>query len=182
MPQCPTCGSNVPEQVTVCSDCGMDLKGVASAAPEAPAAAAVAPAPATARGTTGKVATVAPAADSAGALGRLTLRRNGALTTEAFTLGEQAVVGRFDPETGPVDVDLGRLPEAVYISRRHAELRREPSGKWFLKDLGAGNGTFLRPKGQAQFSRVKGEAEVGDGDEIGFGNARFEFRSNGASA
>lgn len=185
MPQCPTCGSNVAEAATVCTDCGMDIKGLTpAAAPDAPApAVAVAPSGNTAgRAVTGKVTPVPPAgaeAVSAG-LGKLTLRRNGTLTAENFPMGEQAVVGRFDPETGPVDVDLGRLPEAVYISRRHAEFRREPAGKWFLKDLGAGNGTFRRPKGEAQFTRIRGETEVADGDEIGFGNARFEFRVNGA--
>lgn len=184
MAQCPTCGSNVAETATVCTDCGMDIKGLtpAAAAPDA-AAPVVAPSGNTAsRAATGKVAPVAAAgADAAAAgLGKLTLRRNGTLTAENFPMGEQAVVGRFDPETGPVDVDLGRLPEAVYISRRHAEFRCEPAGKWFLKDLGAGNGTFRRPKGEAQFTRIRGETEVTDGDEIGFGNARFEFRVNGA--
>jgi hypothetical protein len=176
----------------------MDLKGVALAASPAPAEAAPAavatpgatmpaPPPAssgmTSRNSTGKFAPAPSTPVDAGALGKLTLRRNGALTAEAFPMGEQAVVGRFDPETGPVDIDLGRLPEAVYISRRHAEFRRDPGGgKWFLKDLGAGNGTFLRQKGQAQFQRIRGETEIADGDEIGFGNARFEFRVNGTGA
>jgi hypothetical protein len=110
----------------------------------------------------------------------LTVRRNGGgAAGESFRVeGGLAVLGRFDPETGPVDVDLGRLPEAGRISRRHAELRRdEATGKWIIRDLGAGNGTFVRPKGESKFRAVQGDQPLSDGDEIGLGTARFEFRA-----
>ena len=60
-----------------------------------------------------------------------------------------AVVGHFDPETGLVDVDLGLLPEAVYISRHHAEIWSDDSGRWFDKDRGSDNGTFVARRGRA---------------------------------
>jgi pSer/pThr/pTyr-binding forkhead associated (FHA) protein len=114
-------------------------------------------------------------APTAGA--RLTLRRAGVLSKEVFTLSSgPSIIGRFDPETGPVDVDLGPLPEAVYISRHHAELWSDGSGQWFVKDLGSGNATFVCAAGERQFKKTAGDHPIKDGDEIAFGNARFEFR------
>ena len=175
MAQCSTCGSTVPESATVCPDCGMELKAANGSAMEAnqgqrqaqASPPAVAPAP---------VSSASPAqAPAAGA--RLTLRRAGTSSQEVFPLGSgPSVIGRFDPETGPVDVDLGPLPEAVYISRHHAEIWADASGQWFVKDLGSGNATFVRPAGERQFKKTAGEQPIKDGDEIAFGNARFEFR------
>jgi pSer/pThr/pTyr-binding forkhead associated (FHA) protein len=108
---------------------------------------------------------------------RLTLRRAGVLSKEVFALSSGlSVIGRFDPETGPVDVDLGPLPEAVYISRHHAEIWADGSGQWFVKDLGSGNATFVCAAGERQFKKAAGDHPIKDGDEIAFGNARFEFR------
>jgi len=99
------------------------------------------------------------------------------LSQEVYSLGSgPSVLGRFDPETGPVDVDLGPLPEAVYVSRHHAEIWRDASGEWLIKDLGSGNGTFVCDAGQRQFRKVSGDQPIKDGDEIALGNARFEFR------
>ncbi len=94
--------------------------------------------------------------------------------TERFPIGERAVIGRFDPGVGPIDVDLGALPEGVYISRRHAEIRHA-DGVWYVKDLGSSNGTFLLRDGE--FVRTEEEAELEDGQEIAFGNARFSFHT-----
>lgn len=115
-----------------------------------------------------------PAAPTA--MAHLTLRRGGALTNESFRFGSGAVVGRFDPDSGPVDVDLAPLPEASYVSRHHAEFRRDAGNdKWFVKDMGSSNGTFWRAGGAGAFSRLSGEQELNAGDEISLGNARFEF-------
>jgi pSer/pThr/pTyr-binding forkhead associated (FHA) protein len=110
-------------------------------------------------------------------LAKLTLRRGGALTNESFPVGEHVTIGRFDVETGPVDVDLGPLPEGAYLSRHHAEVWRDGSGKWFIKDLGSQNGTFVRLDKSAKFERVTQDQPLSDGDEIALGNARFEFRT-----
>jgi len=99
------------------------------------------------------------------------------LSQEVFSIGSgPSIIGRFDPETGPVDVDLGPLPEAVYISRHHAEIWCDASGRWFVKDLGSGNATFVCAAGERQFRKTAGEHPIKDGDEIALGNARFEFR------
>jgi hypothetical protein len=109
---------------------------------------------------------------------KITLKRGGALTGESFTFGPGSIVGRFDPESGPVDVDLAPLPEASYVSRHHVEFRHDAgSGSWFVKDLGSRNGTFWRAGAQGAFSRLSGEQAVQSGDEIALGNARFEFQA-----
>jgi len=266
MRQCPTCGATVPEQATMCPDCGMDLTtqqtaqhppihagvpagssptSIATPAPTpAPSMPPVAdparepmipPAPSTpdvappstpaptggqqippllppgaaphdaaasaatvvepaSHGTAGNEIGIGspspvetsgqtPPSHSTDATGgtssettaRLTLRRTGALSTETFPIAGETIVGRFDPESGPIDVDLGPLPEAVYISRHHAQLRQE-AGQWFIKDLGSRNGTFVRAGNTGPFQRVAEETAIHDGDEIALGNARFAFR------
>jgi pSer/pThr/pTyr-binding forkhead associated (FHA) protein len=184
MPQCSTCGSVVSEQDKVCPDCGMELGAVVPSGPQ--------PSPATPPASSSPVPPSSspppaappeppiapkPSGQAAAGLAKLTLRRAGALTSESFLLGERVSIGRFDAETGPVDVDLGLLPEGAYLSRHHAEMWRDANGKWFVKDLGSQNGTFLRPASSTQFQRVVQEQPVNDGDEIAFGNARFEFRT-----
>lgn len=109
---------------------------------------------------------------------RLTLKRGGMSTNESFTFGPGAVVGRFDPESGPVDVDLAPLPEASYVSRHHAEFRFDAgNNQWFVRDMGSRNGTFQRAGGQGVFSRLSAETPIESGDEISLGNARFEFQT-----
>ncbi len=120
--------------------------------------------------------TPVPTAATATEMAHITLRRGGALTSETFRFASGAVVGRFDPDSGPVDVDLAPLPEASYVSRHHAEFRRDGgNSKWFVKDMGSSNGTFWRAGGAGAFSRLSGEQELNAGDEISLGNARFEF-------
>lgn len=121
-------------------------------------------------------ATPPPMEPAATAMAQITLRRGGALTGETFRFGGGAVVGRFDPDSGPVDVDLAPLPEASYVSRHHAEFRHDAgSGQWFVKDMGSSNGTFWRAGAAGAFARLSGEQELNAGDEISLGNARFEF-------
>lgn len=106
----------------------------------------------------------------------ITLKRGGALTNEKFVFGPGSIVGRFDPESGPVDVDLAPLPEASYVSRHHVEFRYdEGNDSWFVKDMGSRNGTFWRAGGQGAFSRISQEQKLQKGDEIALGNARFLF-------
>lgn len=101
----------------------------------------------------------------------LTLRRNGADTSEVFPVSETCTVGRFDPAVGPIDIDLGNLPEGQYVSRKHAKITQE-DGVWTITDLGSSNGTFVL---RGDFERVD-SAELADGTEIALGNARFVFR------
>lgn len=118
------------------------------------------------------------APDSEGA--ELRLIREGSPTEHAFPLEGTSLIGRHDPNVGPVDVDLGSLEEGVYISRKHAEIRNE-DGRWLLKDLGSSNGTFtVDTDGEAQ--RITDEVELHDGDTIAFGNVRFRFSTGSPEA
>ncbi len=120
---------------------------------------------------------MAPAA--AGQRARLVGMRFGAPSGEEFPLlAQRLVVGRFDPETGPVDLDLSSALENAHISRQHAELYREADGRWFVKDLGSANGVFVKAGGDATFGpRITAPRQLSDGDELAFGNARFVFKT-----
>lgn len=107
---------------------------------------------------------------------RLVLKRGGALTNEVFPVGGRVVIGRFDAETGPVDIDLANLPEAGYVSRVHAEIWRDGQDQWWVKDHGSRNGTFVRASGEGAFQRVTGDHALQLGDEVALGNARFAFQ------
>jgi pSer/pThr/pTyr-binding forkhead associated (FHA) protein len=54
------------------------------------------------------------------------------------------------------------------VSRRHAELRRA-GGRWLLRDLGSRNGTRVNGV------RLLAETEVGPGDRVSFGEARYRL-------
>ena len=204
MKTCLTCGASVADDADVCPDCGMEFESAApanapvashdaggftvdfgaqnAAAPVeldkmdfefAPANSAFEPTVVLEKSTDAPDAATAPA--SAG-MARITLRRGGAPTSETFRFGSGAIVGRFDPDSGPVDVDLAPLPEASYVSRHHAEFRCDAGdNQWFVKDMGSSNGTFWRAGGAGAFSRLSGEQALNAGDEISLGNARFEF-------
>jgi hypothetical protein len=178
MAECSTCGSTVSASAAVCPDCGMEFRATnapvhtASVRESQPA---TMPSPAAVPPSAQLPLGPPTGTSTAGA--RLTLRRGGALSQEGFSLGRgPSVIGRFDPETGPVDVDLGPLPEAVYISRHHAEIWCDQTGQWFIKDLDSGNATFVCAAGERQFKKTAGEQAIKDGDEIALRNARFEFR------
>jgi hypothetical protein len=105
-----------------------------------------------------------------GCVGQLVVKRHGAETDIVFPINPPAVIGRFDPAVGPIDVDLGSLDEGVYVSRKHAKIVCEDD-VWKIVDMGSSNGTFLLG---SDFERVE-EGELADGTEIALGNARFVF-------
>ncbi|MBS1709690.1 MAG: FHA domain-containing protein [Armatimonadetes bacterium] len=111
--------------------------------------------------------------DAAADLPRLVVKRAGAETEEVFFFAAPATIGRFDPAVGPVDVDLGSIPEGSYVSRKHAKIVHDEDG-YKVVDLGSSNGTYVLRDGD--FQKVD-EAPVADGDEIALGNARFVFRT-----
>ena len=100
----------------------------------------------------------------------IVLKRGGAPTDIKFPISPPAVIGRFDPAVGPIDVDLAPLPEGAYVSRKHAKLSYD-NGVWTLADMGSSNGTFIL---RSDFERVD-ETEIKDGEEFALGNARFQF-------
>ncbi len=103
-------------------------------------------------------------------LARLVVKRAGAETDVEFHLNPPCIIGRFDPSLGPLDVDLGPMPEGASVARQHAQSTCD-DGVWKIADMGSSNGTFIL---RQDFEKVD-EAELHDGDEIALGNARFVF-------
>ncbi|BAS59510.1 hypothetical protein NIES2135_09610 [Leptolyngbya boryana NIES-2135] len=109
---------------------------------------------------------------------RIVLKRGGGLTTEAFTIKGRAVIGRSSPQsTSAVDIDLSRLPEAInnWLDYHHAEIWRDTVGKWWIKDLGSKNGTFISTH-PPQWLPVREKHIIHHGSQIAFANIPFEFQ------
>lgn len=178
MKQCQTCGAQLSPTDTICNDCGTEVSANPLPAVTPPPSSASAPASAPPQQISPQPTSTIPSVSTAGNGGRLTLRRGGKLTTDTFEFEGIVVVGRFDADSGPVDIDLGKLPEGEYLSRRHAEIGCRDGGVWFVRDLGSQNGTFHKSASGSQFTRIVQEQLLADGDELSFGNARFEFKVN----
>ena len=123
--------------------------------------------------------TETPEAETPTAPAKLFAKRHGTVSGDPIPLsGGRLVVGRFDPSSGPVDIDVTELGGAEHISRRHGELFAE-SGVWKVRDLGSTNGVFLKRAGEEGYGpRLQEPAELGDGDEVAFGNVIFVFRQD----
>ena len=181
-------GSLAPEGPATASDASAPPVPAVPAVPTEPptsssTSAAASPTASSASGASGQ-STPSPAPSSApsGAgtgQARLLAIRYGAPTGEEIPLfGQRLVVGRFDPETGPVDVDLSESAESGHISRQHGELYREADGSWMVRDLGSTNGVFVKTGDAASFGpRITAPRPLHDGDEVAFGNARFIFKT-----
>ena len=93
--------------------------------------------------------------------------------------GQALLVVQRGPNAGSkflIDKDVttaGRHPESdiflddVTVSRRHAEFRRE-DGKFFIRDVGSLNGTYVNRQ------RVE-EAQLASGDELQIGKFKLTF-------
>ena len=107
---------------------------------------------------------------------KLVITKFGSVTEESIPLqATPLIVGKFDPATGPVDIDLTGIRGEEYISKQHAELYFD--GKWKVRDIGSTNGVYIRPVGAKNYNpRLQMPTELNDSDEISFGNVRFVFR------
>lgn len=175
MPKCNVCGQEVDVGVQVCPECGTEL-GVQAGVGASPEEQKMEVTPAMVSPPVPAPTLAAPEIAKAA---RLCIVLGGIPTGREFSIGGQVVVGRFDPEKGPVDIDLSSLPGSEYVSRHHAQIYPDPSGQWFVIDLGSSNGTFIKPAGSPQFQRIPENQPVpiNDGDEIAFGGVRCIFRT-----
>jgi pSer/pThr/pTyr-binding forkhead associated (FHA) protein len=114
-----------------------------------------------------------PAVTPVAVMAKIVLKRSNVETDISFPVNPPAVIGRFDPAVGPVDVDLGDIDEGKYVSRKHARIELD-NGVYKIKDLGSSNGTFVL---RSDFEKVD-EAELSDGMDFALGNARFVFRTD----
>lgn len=94
-----------------------------------------------------------------------------------FSIGGNASIGIFDPDLGPVDIDLENFAGGETISRQHAEIYLD-GGIWKVKDIGSTNGVFLKPAGQSRFNaRITAPTPLNPGDEIAIAKVCFIFQS-----
>ena len=99
-------------------------------------------------------------------------------TIPEFILDERnSIIGRFDPDTGPVEVDLEGFPGDETVSRHHGEIYLE-GGQWKIKDLGSTNHIFIKRSGQTSFgAKITMPETLNSGDEIAIGKIRLLFQT-----
>jgi pSer/pThr/pTyr-binding forkhead associated (FHA) protein len=97
---------------------------------------------------------------------------------QEFSLNRAIItIGKFDPDTGPVDINLDKFPDSDTISRKHAAIYREQDA-WKIKDLGSTNGIFIRRTHQTDFSaRITLPEIINHGDEIAIAQIFFRFET-----
>ncbi|MFM6620199.1 MAG: FHA domain-containing protein [Dolichospermum sp.] len=190
---CSACGYENPDGTEFCDACGSELQGVAPTVLSSPQAPTViqpqTPAPQpipqpipdpiypTPTPTTTPTPTpTTPIFPTTATTARLIAKQPSPPISE-FPLDSNAVVGIFDPDIGPVDIDLEAFSGGETVSRGHAEIYPE-GGVWKVKELGSTNGIFIKPVGQTRFgARINAPQTLNSGDEIAFGKVRFLFQS-----
>jgi hypothetical protein len=111
-------------------------------------------------------------------LAKLISRLPNAPVAEFLLDSPSCLVGRFDPDSGPVEVDLDGFPGDDTISRNHAEIYQE-GGSWKVKDLGSTNGVFIKRAGESRYSaRITTPQPLYPGDEVAIAKVRFLFQIN----
>jgi pSer/pThr/pTyr-binding forkhead associated (FHA) protein len=94
-----------------------------------------------------------------------------------FSIDSNALIGIFDPDGGPVDIDLENFSGGETVSRNHAEIYPEGGG-WKVKDLGSTNGVFIKTVGQSRFgARITAPTFLNPGDEVAIAKICFVFQS-----
>jgi hypothetical protein len=169
---CSACGYDQnPEDAEFCGTCGSELPTPSTLAPtviQTEIAASPTPEPQTPPPIPPNFPTTSTA--------KLISKQTGSPIPE-FTLDNNAIVGVFDSDTGPVEIDLENFFGGETVSRNHAEIYPE-AGLWKVKDLGSTNGVFIKPVGQTRFgARITTPETLNSGDEIAFGKVRFLFQT-----
>ena len=118
-----------------------------------------------------------PITQTAPATAKLVAKQPNAPIPE-FSIEGSALIGIFDPDMGPVDIDLEDFSGNETVSRNHAEIYQE-AGIWKIKDLGSTNGVFIKPMGQTRFgARITTPESLNSGDEIAIAKIRFLFQNS----
>lgn len=176
---CSACGAENQAGVAYCEICGYELESSISSQ------AIVQPKAEPTEAKAEELPSIIPNASTssspnssiASGTARLTLKQNGSPSKEFHLDGSHTIVGRYDADTGPVDVDLEGISGDDTVSRNHAEIFNE-IGQWKIQDLGSTNGVFIKRAGQTRFgARITVPEVLFPGDEVAFGNIRFLFQS-----
>ena len=173
---CSTCGYDQnPEDSEFCGACGSELQSITTTAPTV--IQPEIPSPQIPQPNYPTPTPTAPTFPTTTAIAKLIPKQPGSPVPE-FILDSNAIVGIFDPDMGPVDIDLETFFVGETVSRNHAEIYQQ-GGVWQVKDLGSTNGVFIKPVGQTSFgARITTPETVNPGDEIAFGKVRFLFQTH----
>src|SRR3712207_1457259 len=87
---------------------------------------------------------------------------------QTITLEQELVIGRSTP-------GLGSLGGDSEISRVHARVFHDPSGRLTIEDLGSTNGTFVNG------NRVSGQQPLNPGDEVRVGQTTLSVEGGAAA-
>lgn len=157
------CYDKNPDDAEYCDACGSELQAV------------VTPAPTVIQPQISSPQILQPSSSTT-TIAKLISKQPGSPVPE-FILDSNAIVGIFDPDMGPVDIDLEQFPGGETVSRNHAEIFLE-AGVWKIKDIGSTNGIFIKRNGQTRYgARITVPETINIGDEVAFGKVRFLFQS-----
>ena len=110
-----------------------------------------------------------------GTIAKLISKQVGAPITEFIIDSNNAIIGKFDPDIGPVDIDLDGFYGDETVSSTHAEIYFE-NNQWQIKDMGSTNGIYIKPRGKTRFGYRMNKPEIlNSGDEIAIGKIRLLF-------
>ncbi len=168
---CTRCGQQNPPDAHFCARCGQELLRPGG--------------PVSGERLTETTTTLNPVADTADAAdaepAEIVTDSEAHAAVEALPFGAALLVVKRGPNAGSrflLDRDLvtaGRHPDSdiflddVTVSRRHAEFRRVPEGRFTVVDVGSLNGTYLKR------GRIDSAMLLSSGDEVQIGKFRLTF-------
>lgn len=177
---CPACHYENPSDAEFCDACGYELS-TGSPEPTAPTVVqspepTFTPPPPQPVPQPAPQNYPAPTFPTSAGTAKLICKQASAPTSE-FPLDSNMLIGKFDPDSGPVDIDLEGFPDDEKISRQHGEIYLE-GGVWKIKDIGSSNGIFIKRSGESRFgARITIPEVLNGGDEVAIAHIKFLFQS-----
>ena len=106
---------------------------------------------------------------------KLIPKQIGAPIPEFIIDSNNAIIGKFNPEIGPVEIDLDGFYGNNTVSLTHAEIYFK-NNQWQIKDMGSTNGIYIKHIGKTRFGyRINKPEILNSGDEIAIGKIRLLF-------
>ena len=106
---------------------------------------------------------------------KLIPKQIGAPIPEFIIDSNNAIIGKFNPEIGPVEIDLDGFYGDNTVSLTHAEIYFK-NNQWQIKDMGSTNGIYIKHIGKPRFGyRINKPEILNSGDEIAIGKIRLLF-------
>ncbi|NEP88032.1 MAG: FHA domain-containing protein [Okeania sp. SIO2C2] len=110
-----------------------------------------------------------------GTIAKLIPKQVGSPVPEFIIDSNNALIGKFDPNIGPVEIDLDGFYGDETVSSTHAEIYFE-NNQWQIKDMGSTHGIYIKPTGKTRFGYRTNKPEIlNSGDEIAIGKIRLLF-------